>query len=90
MLMISFKTIVILLMLGLLFLGDAPPPVVAAPLPAADTGSDWIRLITLSSFLVTFMIFLRVLLGALATSTTPLLTWLVVKSAAKPYRGVKR
>ena len=36
------------------------------------------------------MIFLRVLLGALATSTTPLLTWLVVKSAAKPYRGVKR
>ena len=49
MLMISFKTIVILLMLGLLFLGEAPPPVVAAPVPAADTGSDWIRLITFSS-----------------------------------------
>ena len=49
MLMISFKTIVILLMLGLLFLGEAPPPVVAAKVPAADTGSDWIRLITLSS-----------------------------------------
>ena len=46
--MISIKTIVILLMLGLLFLGEAPPPVVAAPVPAPDTGSDWIRLITLS------------------------------------------
>ena len=49
MLMISSKAIVILLMLGLLFLGDAPPPVVAAKVPAADNGSDWIRLITLSS-----------------------------------------
>ena len=87
MLMISFKTIVILLMLGLLFLGEAPPPVVAdAPLPN-HTSSDWIRLIGPS---VISMIFLRLLLGTLATSTTPLLTWLVVKSAAKPYRGVKR
>ena len=48
MLMISFKTIVILLMLGLLFLGEAPPPVVAdAPLPNY-TGFDWIRLIVTS------------------------------------------
>ena len=90
MLMISIKTIVILLMLGLLFLGEAPPPVVAAdPLPN-HTSSDWIRLIGHLSPSVISMIFLRLLLAALATSTTPLLTWLVVKSAAKPYRGVKR
>ena len=88
MLMISIKTIMILLMLGLLFLGEAPV-VAEAPLPN-HTSSDWIRLIGHLGPSVISMIFLRLLLGALATSTTPLLTWLVVKSAAKPYRGVKR
>ena len=39
-LMISVQTIVILLMLGLLFLG-APPA--ASPVPVADPGFDWLR-----------------------------------------------
>ena len=40
-LMISVQTIVILLMLGLLFLGGPPAP--ASPLPVADPGFDWLR-----------------------------------------------
>ena len=40
MLMISIKTIVILLMLGLLFLGGAPPRAQPA---VAEEGIDWLR-----------------------------------------------
>ena len=48
-LMLSVKTIVILLMLGLLFFLGGPPPASPRPLPAADPGMDWLRLIQIAT-----------------------------------------
>ena len=44
-LMLSVQTIVILLMLGLLFFLGGAPPASPRPLPVAEPGLDWLRLI---------------------------------------------
>ena len=44
-LMLSVQTIVILLMLGLLFFLGGAPPASPRPVPVADPGFDWLRLI---------------------------------------------
>ena len=43
--MLSVQTIVILLMLGLLFFLGGAPPASPRPVPVADPGFDWLRLI---------------------------------------------
>ena len=44
-LMLSVQTIVILLMLGLLFFLGGAPPASPRPVPVADPGFDWLRLV---------------------------------------------
>ena len=44
-LMLSVQTIVILLMLGLLFFLGGAPPASPRPVPVAEPGLDWLRLI---------------------------------------------
>ena len=44
-LMLSVQTVVILLMLGLLFFLGGAPPASPRPVPVADPGFDWLRLV---------------------------------------------
>ena len=90
-LMLSVQTIVILLMLGLLFFLGGAPPASPRPVPVADPGFDWLRLILIIiHHVIHLVILIRLLLNLLAASIIPLLTWLLANSVAKPYRGVKR